>query len=174
MKLKHTSALAFRVLAVYIGFVAIQYMSSTAQMITPAMRFATRRNFPSWPNFAVPGFMYIVGAVVLFFYSLKLAPKSDEEEDGSLTFEQLKGLSFLVLGAFFLINGVPLAITDLFSTLRPDLFNRQPGLDRWIYDVGSSNAGIGLIVANSPKREVVPGFDEMRSQTRKSAIGDGN
>lgn len=167
MRIQHITALAFRVLAAYIGVVAIQYGSMTVRMTTPQMRFATGRNFPSWPYYAVPTFLYVVGALVLLWYSFRLAPKGEEHADEKLEFDQLKNVAFLVLGAYFFISGAPLAISDLLSTVKSEWFNRLPSVDRWIYDVGSTIAGLGLIVANSPKKEGVPDFDEMRSQARR-------
>jgi len=167
MNLRHISSLAFRMLSVYIGVVALQYGSLTAQMSTPAMRFSSRRNLPGWPNFAVPAVLYALAAAFLFWYAVGIAPKREDEETGTLSFDQLKKLAFLVLGAFFLISGAPLVISDVLSTMKGELFNRQPGLDRWIYDVGSSVAGLALVIANSPKGEPVPGFDEMTSHKRR-------
>ena len=135
----------------------------TAQMATPMMRFATRRPLPSWQVLVIPTALYIFGAAALLWYSFRIAPKPDDDQDGPLDFEQLKNVAFLVLGAFFFINTVPLLISDLVSTFRLDLYQRQPGLDRWIYDIGASVAGLGLIVANAPKKEQIPGFDEMRT-----------
>jgi len=157
------TALAFRVLAAYFGFIAIQYASMTAQMSTPMMRFATRRPLPSWQVLLIPTALYILGGVALLWYSFRLAPKSKDEDEGPLEFDQLKNLAFLVLGTFFFVNTLPLLLTDIVSTFRLDMFPRQPGVDRWIYDIGASLAGLGLIVANAPKKEQIPGFDEMRT-----------
>lgn len=167
MRIQHITALAFRLLAVYIGVVAIQYGSMTVRMTTPQMRFATGRNFPSWPYYAVPTFLYVVGALVLFWYSFRIAPKAQEHEEEKLEFEQMKNVAFLVLGAFFFISTAPLLASDLLWTVKSEWFNRQPSVDRWIYDVGATLAGLGLIVANTPKKEGVPDFDEMRSQARR-------
>ena len=168
MTVKAITSLAFRLLSVYFAFVAIQYVSLTARMVTPAMRFANLRNQPPpWPNFAVPAFLYIVGAALLYWYSVRTAPPVGDDS-GGITYDQLKSLLFMVLGAFFLINYAPLVIADLFSTFRDDFFNRQTGLDRWLTDVGSSVAGLALIVVNAPKREAIPSFDEMTKDTRRS------
>ncbi len=170
MSFKAATSLAFRLLSVYFAFVAIQYASMTARMVTPAMRFANIRNQPPpWPNFAVPAFLYIVGGALLYWYSVRTAPKSDEDMQ-PVSYDQLKSLLFMVLGAFFLINYAPLAVADVFSTFRDDFFNRQTGLDRWLTDFGSSLAGLALIVFNAPKREAIPGFDEMTKDTRRSRM----
>jgi hypothetical protein len=166
MRIQHISSLAFRLLAVYVGFVAIQYISMTARMSSPAMRNATQSRLPPWPNFAVPAALYIVGGLLLFWYSIRLAPKSTDEEEGALEFHQIKSLAFTVLGTYFLINYAPLVASDVLATVS-NAFNRTPRLDQWITDVGSSLAGIFLIVANAPKREGVPGFDEMRSDLKR-------
>lgn len=166
MRIRHITSLAFRLLAVYVGIVAIQYISMTARMTTPAMRNATNPRMMPWPNFAVPAALYVLGGLWLFWYSMRLAPKNVDEEEGPLEFEQIKNLAFTVLGAYFLISYAPLAISDALSA-GFGIFNRTPTLDRWITDVGCSLAGLFLIVANAPKGEGVPGFDEMRSQMKR-------
>jgi hypothetical protein len=160
---KDLGAITSRALAIYVGIQAVQYASLTAQMVQPAMRFATRRNFPPWPNYAIPAAIFLVAAIALWVSSNRFWPRESEQEP-AIEFDQLKRLVFMALGTYFLIDAAPSLIADVLSTMRNDVFTRTPGIERWIYDSGASVAGLGLIVANM-KRDPLPGFDDIRSTT---------
>jgi hypothetical protein len=130
----------------------------TAFLLEPAMRFATRRNIPSWPNYAVPTVIFAIGAIVLWVCSKRFWP-GDVEQESSVDLDHLKRIAFSLLGAYYLIdNGAGLA-TDILASLQKDAFRVPPSF-RWTTDVLGALVGLVLVVANS-KKAPVPGFDDI-------------
>lgn len=159
MTARDLGGIAGKSLAVYLAVQAIQYGSMTAYLLQPAMRFATRRPNPNWPNYAVPAVLFAVGALVLWWSARRFWP-SDAAEEPPIEVKDVKRVALSVLGTYFLVIYGGQTIVDAINLSQATAFVGPGQNPRWMMDCGVTLVGLALVIANMKKKEPVPGFDD--------------